>query len=308
MTNQINYGILGAGHLGNYHAQQLQNISGVALVGVYDINPAHAKRLSQKNNIKAYPSAKSLISDCDAISITTPASNHYDSGLLALQNNCNIFVEKPFTKNIQEAQQLIKLRNTKKLKIQVGHIERFNAAFLAFTKTLPDPMFIESHRLCSFNKRGLDVDVVLDLMIHDIDLSLFLIKSKIKKISAYGSAILTDSIDMANARLEFNGGKTVNLTASRISLKQMRQMRVFQKNSYSVIDFQEPSLNTWLVNKKGGLRSKNTAVVPNNALFVELKAFINSIQKDQPETMGAEEALETLKIASKIQEKIGKYK
>ena len=214
-------------------------------------------------------------------------------------------IEKPFTKSLFEARKLIKLKNSKNLKIQVGHIERFNAAFSAFIKDTPSPKFIESHRLCSFNQRGLDVDVILDLMILDIDLSLVLIKSKIKKISAYGAAILTDSIDMANARLEFCGGETVNLTASHISLKQMRQMRVFQRNSYSIIDFQEPSLNTWFVNKNGDLNAKKIPVITNNALFEELKVFIMCIQNDLPEIMGAEEALASLTIASKIQKKIG---
>lgn len=306
MSKLINYGILGAGHLGNFHAQQLRNISGINLVGIYDINPEHSKKLSLTNNIPIYPSAKELLLDCDAVSVATPASNHYEAASLALNLGCNVFIEKPFTKNVEQASRLIDLKNLKKLKIQVGHIERFNSAFIAFQKSLPSPLFIESHRLSSYNQRGLDVDVILDLMIHDIDLVLLLMQSNVKEIHAYGEAILTDSIDMASARIVFGNGQTANLTASRISLKQMRQMRVFQKQSYSVIDFQKPSLNRWFINKQGLLKNQDACIAPANALFEELKSFVVSIQQGTQETMGAEEAMAALKVASKIQEKIGK--
>ena len=306
ISKTINYGILGAGHLGNYHAQQLRQIPGVNLVGVFDINSDNSKKLSLQNNIPAFPSAKELLASCDAVSVATPASNHYETASLALENNCNVFIEKPFTKNVEEAAKLIDLKNLKNLKIQVGHIERFNPAFVAFKKTNPSPLFVESHRLCSYNQRGLDVDVILDLMIHDIDLILFLIKSKIKEIHAFGEAILTDSIDIANARIVFQGGQTANLTASRISLKQMRQMRVFQKKSYNVIDFKAPALNAWFINKQGLLKNNGFRVAPSNALFEELSSFIVSIQQDAPEIMGAEEAFAALGVASKIQEKIEK--
>ena len=306
MSNLINYGILGAGHLGNYHAQQLKKISGVNLVGVFDINSDSSKKLSLQYNIPSFSSAKDLVSICDAVSIATPASNHYNATALALKNNCHVFVEKPFTKNVKEASKLIDLKKTKNLKIQVGHIERFNPAFVAFKNMNPSPLFIESHRLCSYNQRGLDVDVILDLMIHDIDLILHLIQSEIKEVHAYGEAILTNSIDIANARLVFHNGQTANLTASRISLKQMRQMRVFQKKSYSVVDFQEPSLKTWFINQAGVLQNKVSSVTQANALFEELSSFIVSIQQNNPEKMGAEDAMEALLVASKIQKKIGK--
>ena len=306
MSKSINYGILGAGRLGNYHAQQLKKISGVTLVGVFDINSDNAKKLSLEHNIPTYSSAGALLADCDAVSIATPASNHYKTASLALENNCNVFIEKPFTKKVEEANKLINLKNLKNLKVQVGHIERFNPAFIAFKKTNPSPLFIESHRLCSYNQRGLDVDVILDLMIHDIDLMLFLVQSKIKEIYAYGEAILTDSIDIANARIVFYNGQTANLTASRISLKQMRQMRVFQKKSYNVIDFQKPSLSTWFINKQGLLKNKISNIASSNALFEELSSFIVSIQQDSSEIMGAEEAIAALGVASKIQEKIEK--
>ncbi len=306
MLKQINYGIIGAGHLGTYHAQQIQKIQGVTLVGVFDINEQSAKKIAKKYKTKIFSSPKSLFAACNAVSITTPASNHFTSAMLAMKNNCHVFIEKPIAQNVQEASKLIKYKNAKNLKMQVGHIERFNPAFVALLKTSPKPKFIESHRLCAFNNRGLDVDVILDLMIHDLDLLLLLIPSSIKTISAYGASVLTNSIDLASARIEFQAGETANLTASRISLKQMRQMRVFQKNSYSVIDFQCQKLNSWKVNSRQKLQSVNQATAENNALFEELNHFIESIQHDLLEKVRAEEALEALKIASKIQRKIAK--
>ena len=210
----------------------------MCLLGCYDIKQTRSLDFSKKHTIKHYSSLESLLKLCDAISITTPASNHYTTTLLALKAGCNVFIEKPFTQKVVEAQKLIKLKNLYNLKMQIGHIEQFNPAFLCFLKKNPIPVFIESHRLSSFNERGLDVDVILDLMVHDIDLVLALVNSKIINIYASGSKILTNSMDIANVRLEFKNGATANLTASRISLKQMRQMRIFELNSYSVLDFQ----------------------------------------------------------------------
>jgi len=306
MLKHINYGIIGAGHLGTYHAQQIQNIQGVTLVGVFDISDENAKKLSKKHKIKAFSSLQNLLAICNAVSITTPASNHFQSAMLAMKNNCHVFIEKPITNSVVEASRLIKYKNSKNLKMQIGHIERFNPAFNSLLKTSPKPKFIEFHRLCAFNKRGLDVDVILDLMIHDIDLLSILIPSPIKTISAYGSPVLTSSIDMASARIEFQAGETVNLTASRISLKQMRQMRVFQENSYSVVDFQSQKLNTWKIDSQQKLKSINHETIPSNALFEELNHFICSIQQDLLEKVRGEDGFNALKIASKIQKKIAK--
>ena len=306
MLKQINYGIIGAGHLGTYHAQQIQNIPGATLVGVFDISNENAKKLSKKYKIDAFSNLQNLLDTCNAVSITTPASNHFQSAMLAMKNNCHVFIEKPITKNVLEASKLIKYKNVKKLKMQIGHIERFNPAFTALLKISPKPKFIEFHRLCAFNKRGLDVDVVLDLMIHDLDLLSILIPSPIKTISAYGAPVLTKSIDMASARIEFQTGEAANLTASRISLKQMRQMRVFQKNSYSVVDFQSQKLNTWKVDSQQKLESVNHKTTINNALFEELNHFIYSIQHNILEKVRGEDGFNALKTASKIQKKIAK--
>ena len=301
MFKKLKYGVIGAGHLGNYHAMQINNISNARLIGIYDIVEDRSLQLSKEHNTQQYLSLEKLIEDCDAVSISTPATNHFEVSKMALNNNCHIFVEKPFTKTIKEAKELITLKNTNKLKIQVGHIERFNPAFIQIVKNNPKPDFIESHRLSSYNPRGTDVDVILDLMVHDIDLILKLVPLKIKNIYASGKAVLTDSIDLANSRIEFENGCTVNLTASRISLKQMRQMRVFEKQSYSLIDFNIPSLNTWSINKDKKLKEIKYQINSTNALYEELFCFVNSIQSDKKILVPAEEALLTLEIADKIQ-------
>ena len=191
------------------------------------------------------------------------------------------------------------------LKIQVGHIERFNAAFTGYMQHKKNPVFIESHRLCAYNERGLDVDVILDLMIHDIDLILTINPYKIKSIHASGSKILTESLDMVNARIEFINNVTANLTASRISLKQMRQMRIFEKASYHVLDFQTQSLNSWCVNNSS-LQEKKITTVPTNALFDELLMFVDCINNNSKTKVGTKEGFQALKIASSIQKTIEK--
>ena len=301
MFKKLKYGIIGAGHLGNYHAMQINEINTASLIGIYDIVGSNSLNLSKKYKTQQYLSLDHLIKDCDAVSIVTPATNHFEVAKIALENNCHLFVEKPFTKTISEAQKLIALKNKKNLKIQVGHIERFNPAFIQLMNNKPNPEFIESHRLSLYNPRGTDVDVILDLMVHDLDLILKLVPSKIKNIYASGKAVLTDSVDLANSRIEFENGCTVNLTASRISLKQMRQMRIFEKRLYSLIDFNVPSLNTWKINKDKKLEEIKYKINPTNALYEELFCFVNSIRSDEKILVPAEEALLTLEIADKIQ-------
>ena len=301
MFKNLKYGIIGAGHLGNYHAMQINEIDTASLIGIYDIVESNSLNLSKKYKTQQYLSLDKLIKDCDAVSIATPATNHFEVAKIALENNCHLFVEKPFTKTISEAQKLITLKNKKNLKIQVGHIERFNPAFIQLMNNKSNPEFIESHRLSLYNPRGTDVDVILDLMVHDIDLILKLVPSKIKNIYASGKAVLTDSVDLANSRIEFENGCTVNLTASRISLKQMRQMRIFEKRSYSLIDFNVPSLNMWKINKNKKLEEIKYKINSTNALYEELFCFVNSIQSDEKILVPAEEALLTLEIADKIQ-------
>ena len=306
MLKKLKYGIIGAGHLGRYHAKQINNIKDVTLLGVYDVISSKSLDLSRECNTNHFLSLESLLQECDAVSIVTPATYHFDVACAAIKEKCHLFIEKPFTKTIEEGEELIKLKNKTKCLIQVGFIERFNPAFIQFKKNNPNPDFIESHRLSTYNPRGTDVDVVLDLMIHDIDILLQLVQSKISNIYASGKAVLTNSVDLANARIEFENGCVANLTASRISLKQMRQMRVFEKNSYSMVDFNAPSINKWKINKKRKLEETKYDIAQKNALYEELFSFINSIYQQDKAVVTAEEALESLKVANKIQKKIEK--
>tara|TARA_B110000116_G_C16704568_1_gene521462 strand:+ start:38 stop:961 length:924 start_codon:yes stop_codon:yes gene_type:complete len=306
MSEKLKYGIIGAGHLGNFHIQQLNKNPNVQLIGVYDLLDGNSLQLSKKYNLVQYTSLNEMLQDADAVSITTPASAHYEVTKRALINNCHVFVEKPFTKTIQEGQQLINLQKLKKQKVQVGHIERFSAAFHHYYKNNPKPLFIESHRLCSYNERGLDVDVILDLMIHDIDLILLLIKLPIESIHASGTSILSNSLDMVNARIQFKQNIAVNLTASRMSTKQMRQMRIFESNNYTMIDFQHQSLSRWTIEKNKQLKEKSIKIKPVNALYEELNGFINCIRNDLPEQVTTTEGLEALKVACLIRDIIEK--
>jgi predicted dehydrogenase len=306
MSEMLKYGIIGAGHLGNFHIQQLNKNPNVKLIGIYDLLDGNSLRLSKKYNLVQYTSLNKILQEADAVSITTPASAHYEVTKMALINNCHVFVEKPFTNNIQEGQKLINLQKLKKLKVQVGHIERFNAAFHHYYKKTPNPLFIESHRLCSYNERGLDVDVILDLMIHDIDLILLLIKLPIESIHANGTSILSNSLDMVSARIQFKKNITVNLTASRVSTKQVRQMRIFESNNYSMIDFQHQSLNHWTIGNNKQLKEKSIKIKPVNALYEELNVFVDCIRNDSPEKVTTNEGLEALRVACLIRDIIEK--
>jgi len=305
MSKTIKYGIVGAGHLGNYHAQQLKNMLGVKLVGVFDRIPEKSYSFGKLYEIKQFNKLEKLLKECDAVSITTPATAHYQNAVLALQNNCHLFIEKPFTRSLTEAQNIIRMEKTTGLKIQIGHIERFNAAFLNYLKKGPAPQFVESHRLCKYNKRGLDVDVVLDLMIHDIDILLLINPFPIKSICASGASILTTSLDMASVRVEFKNNVSANLTASRISLKQMRQMRIFATSSYNIIDFQNQSWKKWCIENKA-FKEQTIKIAPNNALYEELNLFIKSIHKDLSIKVGTRETIKALTVACQIQKIIEK--
>jgi predicted dehydrogenase len=230
-------GVLGAGHLGKIHIKCILESNFFNLVGFYDPNHEIALEVEKKFGIKSFQSADELIDECDMVDIVTPTVSHYECASGALKKFKHVFIEKPLTTSLTEARQLINLAKEANVKVQVGHVERFNPAFLTTLPYIKDPMFVEAHRLALFNPRGTDVPVVLDLMIHDIDIVLSIIKSPIKKVNASGVAVVSDTPDIANARVEFNNGCVANLTASRISMKNMRKCRFFQKDSYIGIDF-----------------------------------------------------------------------
>ena len=235
----LNIAVIGAGHLGEFHIKLLKSSKLFNLIGFFDPNKSRVKEIIDKYNINFFEIDK-INSLVDAVIISTPTSSHYETAVKFLNNNIHVFIEKPITSSIEQANKLIKIKRNNKLVGQVGHVERFNSAFLNIKDAL-NPMFIESHRLSSYPSRGTDVSVVLDLMIHDIDIVLSLVDSKITKISANGTKIISSSPDIANARIEFENGCVANLTSSRLSLKKMRKMRVFQTDSYISLDFDSGS-------------------------------------------------------------------
>lgn len=235
----LKIGIFGVGHLGKFHISNWKEIAGAEIIGFYDPNDVSAHEVMEKFGLKRFTDMELLLDEIDAADVVTPTQFHFSVCEMALRKSKHVFVEKPLANNMDEARKLLKLVSEAKVKFQVGHVERFNPAFMALNGKELQPMFIEVHRLAQFNPRGTEVSVILDLMIHDIDIILHLVKSDIKNISASGVAVMTDTPDIANARIEFNNGCVANLTSSRISMKKMRKMRLFQKDAYIGIDFLE---------------------------------------------------------------------
>ena len=319
-SHKIKVGVVGVGHLGKFHVQQYHNIDNVICMGIFDTNANVSSEIAQKYNIKVYDTLKSLIKECEAISICTPTSTHYQVAKQALKSDCHVLIEKPITHDIIEAQNLIEISNEFDKVIQVGHIERFNPALSELSLEDIKPKFIESHRLSPFNTRGTDVDVVLDLMIHDIDLLLSVVKSDIKNIVASGVSVLSDKIDMANTRIEFNDGCVANLTASRVSQKQLRKFRIFENHKYTNIDFLQPCQETYLF-AKNKPKEKSPYVLVNenqdkyilyhqqkiksyNALTLELENFIDSIVNHKNPIVTAYDGLAALEVAFEILQQI----
>src|SRR5688572_13906095 len=233
----LRIGVFGTGHLGKFHLNNWKEIAGVEVVGFFDPNNDTAEEVSQQYNLKRFLNEDELIEACDAIDVVAPTNVHFNICKKAIRKTKHVFVEKPLANTMQEAAELLKLVQESNIKLQVGHVERFNPAFLAVKDFELNPMFIEVHRLAQFNPRGTEVSVILDLMIHDIDIILSIVKSDVRSVSSSGVAVLTDTPDIANVRIEFNNGCVANLTSSRISMKKMRKMRLFQKDAYIGIDF-----------------------------------------------------------------------
>ncbi len=232
----IKVGIVGVGHLGEIHLKLILSSINFDLIGFYETNQEKSDLISKKYQVKSFKSLKDLSESIQAVIISTPTIHHHEIATFFLKNNIHVFIEKPITTNVKEANELVRLAKDNDLVGQVGHVERFNGAFTE-VENLLDPMFIEAHRLSNYPARGTDVSVILDLMIHDIDIILSIVKSKVSNVSANGTKIISSSPDIANARIEFENGCVANLTASRISLKKMRKMRIFQSDSYISIDF-----------------------------------------------------------------------
>lgn len=321
---KVRIGVVGTGHLGSLHTKMYSQIESADLVGVYDIDVAKGKSVAEEFGTKHFPGIEDLLDQVEAISIATPTKSHYDVAVHALSKGIHLLIEKPITENIEQARELVELAEAQKRKIQVGHIERFNSAILALEHYHLDPLFIESHRLAQFNPRGTDVAVVLDLMIHDIDLILSLVNSPVKQIDANGVAVVSHSIDIANARLQFENGCVANVTASRISQNKMRKMRLFQKNAYISVDFLKGSAEVFKLVDENSEDTKSTSLLGNldlgyqkkvvvyeqpeikevNSLKYELTAFLRSILDDTKPPVTGEDGLEALFVAQEILNKI----
>jgi predicted dehydrogenase len=305
--HKIRVGVVGIGYLGNIHAKIYRQLDSCSLVAVCDTDKTRLKVVSQLLNIPAYPDYRDLFDKVDAISIAVPTKLHYRIASDFLRYNVHTLVEKPFTTNLKEADALIKLAQKNKLILQVGHIERFNSAFMATKKIIKNPQFIECHRLSPFPNRSLDIGVVLDLMIHDIDIVLGLVNSNLKKVEAVGVRVLSNFEDIANARLTFRNGCVANLTASRVSDEIMRKIRIFQKNTYISLDYKEARA---CVYRKDGLNisKEDLPIEREQPLQKELSSFIDCVNSHLEPVVSGKVAKEALSVALEIQNQIWRKK
>jgi len=329
MTDKIKIGIIGCGHLGKFHIKNLIELkkerSDIDIKGVYDINPEKMNAMKNDFGINTFSNKDELFKEINTIIIVTPTVTHYEFAKEAIEKDINCFIEKPITGNLTDAHELLESANNRNIKIQIGHIERFNPALLALENYELNPLFIESHRLSEFNPRGTDVSVIQDLMIHDIDIILNMVKSEIESIEANGVAVITDKIDIANSRIKFRNGCVANLTASRISQKKMRKMRIFQKDMYISVDFSRNSSEIFNIIKdeksasvqKGFLIGpfefeknkiiisyENKTVTDINPMKYELNKFFDSIVKDLKPVIDIESAVDAVEVAHIISGKI----
>lgn len=318
----LKVGVFGAGHLGKFHLNNWKEIEGIELVGFYDPDDAIAANVSQKYSLQRYTDAAALMDLCDAVDIVAPTTHHFALCEMAIRRGRHVFVEKPLANTMDEARELVKLAKEANIRFQVGHVERFNPAFLALKGYQLQPMFIEVHRLAQFNPRGTDVSVILDLMIHDIDIILSIVQSNVNYISANGVAVMSDTPDIANVRIEFDNGCVANLTSSRISMKKMRKMRLFQKDAYIGIDFLDKKTEIIKLNSPGDKNvftfdietntGKKTIAIASpgvqdgNAIKMELEEFRNAIASGTETPVSVVDGFRAMDIAHQILDKINK--
>ena len=316
----LRIGVFGVGHLGKFHLTNWKEIKDVELTGFYDPDDSAAAAVAEKFGLTRYADPLDLVNACDAIDVVAPTNYHYELCATAIRRGRHVFVEKPLAYTMDEARQLVKLVKEMNIKFQVGHVERFNPAYLATAGLHLNPVFIEVHRLAQFNPRGTEVSVILDLMIHDIDIILSMVKSEVKSISASGVAVMTDTPDIASVRIEFDNGCVANLTSSRISMKKMRKVRVFQKDAYIGIDFlnkkteviklqDETDHNVFAFDIETS-HGKRTIAVSNppipevNAIKMELEAFRDAVVNNTPTPVSVVDGYRAMDIAHQILHKI----
>jgi predicted dehydrogenase len=316
----LKVGIFGVGHLGKFHISNWKEIEGVKIIGFFDPNNDNANEVINTHGLKRFSDEEKLIEACDVIDVITPTDLHYEVCMMAIRKGKHVFVEKPLAHTLQEGKDLVNMVREAGVKMQVGHVERFNPAYLALKEMNLNPMFIEVHRLAQFNPRGTEVSVILDLMIHDIDIILSLVKSDVKSISASGVAVMTDTPDIANVRIEFNNGCVANLTSSRISMKKMRKVRLFQKDAYIGIDLLEKkteiiklkqpedvdafSFDIDTPNGKKTIAIANPSIEPINAIKLELESFVDAIVNNKPTVVSEIDGYLAMEVAHKILDKI----
>ena len=318
----LKVGVFGVGHLGKYHLNNWKEIPEVSIVGFFDPNNDNAKEVEKTYGLKRFMDEETFIAACDIIDIVTPTQHHFPVCEMAIKMGKNVFVEKPMANTIEEGKAIVNMVKEANIKLQVGHVERFNPAYTALKNASLNPLFIEVHRLAQFNPRGTEVSVIFDLMIHDIDIILSIVKSDIKNISASGVAVLTDTPDIANVRIEFNNGCVANLTSSRISMKKMRKIRLFQKDAYIGIDFLEK--NTEIIKLKKpedadtfsfdiethqGTKTisiENPVIEDGNAIKAELSSFVHAIINNETPVVSEIDGFLAMEVAHQILEKIGK--
>ena len=311
-------GVLGAGHLGKIHLKLLKQSEEYELIGFYDANLENARKVAEEFGYQMYENLDELIEAADMIDVVTPTLSHFEVAKKVISAGKHLFIEKPITNTYEEAQELIELAKKHKVKGQVGHVERFNPAFQAVGDKFDNPMFIEAHRLAEFNPRGTDVPVVLDLMIHDIDAVLSVVKSEVKKINASGVSVISETPDIANARIEFENGCVANLTASRISMKNMRKSRFFQRDAYISVDFLEkkcevvkmkdvpgnPDEYAMILQNAEGVKKQiyfeNPSVTLNNAILDELESFADAINNDKEPVVTMQQGAKALQVANMV--------
>jgi predicted dehydrogenase len=314
----LKIGVLGAGHLGKIHLRLVNESPKYTLVGFYDVNPSNALEIEKEFGYKYFSNYDDLLAEVDVIDIVTPTLSHFEMAKKAIEKGKHVFLEKPITNTVEEAEELIALAKKHKVLGQVGHVERFNPAFRAAISKIENPMFIETHRLAEFNPRGTDVPVVLDLMIHDIDAILSVVKSEVKQVNASGVSVISDTPDIANARIQFENGCVANLTASRISLKNMRKSRFFQKDAYISVDFLEKQIEVvkmkdapekpgdfdMILQNAEGVKKQiyfdNPEVGSNNAILDELETFADAIENNTRPIVNLEDGTKALRVALQV--------
>lgn len=314
----LNVGVLGAGHLGKIHLRLLNESKKYNLVGFYDPDVMNGEKVAAEFGYTFYDNINKLIDAVDVIDIVTPTLSHFECAKKAMEKGRHVFIEKPITNTLEEAEELLVLEKKYSVKGQVGHVERFNPAFMAVKDNINNPMFIETHRLAEFNPRGTDVPVVLDLMIHDIDAILSVVSSEVKQITASGVSVISNSPDIANARIEFENGCVANLTASRISLKNMRKSRFFQRDAYISVDFlekkvevvkmkdapEEPGDFDMILQNAEGVKKQiyfeNPDIPTNNAILDELETFADAINENTVPVVTLEQGTRALRVALEV--------